>query len=54
MINGNVTEFVDHIYYGDELIFIYIGPKFFFQGLPENGILVLYLDRREPPAEDYI
>ena len=55
MINGNVREFVDRIYYGDELIFMYKGQKFFLQGFLENdGICTTYLDRWEPPADDYI
>ncbi len=55
MINGNVREFVDRIYYGDELIFMYKGQKFFLQGFLENdGICATYLDRWEPPADDYI
>lgn len=54
MIGGDVLDFVDHIHYGDELIFLYHGEKFFLEGLPENGQLNLYLDRWEPPADDYI
>lgn len=43
MINGNVREFIDHIYYGDELWFIYDNKKYFLEGLPENDIYRLYL-----------
>lgn len=54
MKNGNVTEFVDHIHWGDKLIFLYRGQKFFLQGLPADHKFNLYLDRWEPPADDYI
>ena len=55
MINGNVSEFVDHIHYGDELVFLFHNQKFFLQGfLEENGRYVLYLDRWDPPSNTYI
>ena len=54
MINGNVNEFVEHIYYGDELVFIYDNKKFFFQGWYEDGINILTLDMFEPSSDDYI
>ena len=54
MINGNVSEFVDHIYYGDELVFLYQEQKFFLQGFFTNGTYTLYLDRWEPISNDYI
>lgn len=54
LINGNVTRFVDHVYYGDELLFVYEDCKYFLQGFQEGGKFILYLDRWEPPAEDYI
>lgn len=54
MIDGNVNEFVDHMRYGDELIFMFRGQKFFIQGYIENEKATLYLDRWEPPSADYI
>ena len=55
MINGNVSEFVDHIHYGDELVFLFHNQKFFLQGfLEENGRYVHYLDRWDPPSNTYI
>lgn len=44
MKNGNVQEFVNHIYFGDELWFMYEGEKYFLEGWQENNIfeLVLY------------
>ena len=54
MINGNVNEFIDGLYYGDERIFMYKGQKFFVQGFSENGYSTIYLARWEPPCDDYI
>jgi len=54
MINGNVSEFVDHIHYGDELVFTFRGRKFFLQGLSEKGVYTLYLDRWDPPSNEYL
>lgn len=54
MRNGDVNEFVNHIYYGDELEFLYHGNHYFLQGLTENGIHKLYLDRWDPPTDDYV
>ena len=54
MINGDVNEFVDGLYYGDERIFLYNGQKFFIEGLTINGKNHLMLDRWEPESEGYI
>lgn len=54
MINGNVNEFVDHIHYGDELVFLYEGKKYFLQGFKLEGLYTLLLDRWDPPGDDYI
>ena len=32
MINGKVSDFVDQLYYGQELVFLYQGKKYFIQG----------------------
>ena len=32
MINGNVNEFVDNLYYGSEMYFIFRDKKYFIQG----------------------
>ena len=54
MINGDVNEFVDGLYYGDERAFVYKGQKFFIQGWLEGKEYKLLLDRWEPPADDYV
>lgn len=32
MIDGNIKEFIDQLYFGQELVFIYEGKKYFIQG----------------------
>ena len=54
MINGNPNEFVSGLYYGDERVFLYQNAKYFIQGLKEKGVYTLYLDRWNPPSDDYI
>lgn len=48
MKNGNVNEFVDGLYYGDERIFLYRGQKFFIEGLSYDNKNHLILYRWEP------
>ncbi len=44
MIDGNVNEFVDNLYYGSEMYFIFRGKKYFIQGWVEDSIHHLTLD----------
>ena len=44
MIDGNVTEFVDNLYYGSEMYFIFRGKKYFIQGWVEDSVHYLVLD----------
>ena len=32
MIDGKITEFIDQLCYGQELVFVYKGKKYFVQG----------------------
>lgn len=54
MKNGDVYEFVDRIYYGDELWFIYDGKKYFLEGWLDNNTLNLYLYEMTENGETYI
>jgi len=54
MINGDVNEFVNGLYYGDERVFVYKGIKYFMQGLLVNDKLTLFLDSWDPPSKDYL
>lgn len=43
------------IHYGDELVFMYRGQKFFLEGLfQDDNKFTTYLDRWELPGTDYI
>lgn len=53
MKNGNVQEFVDRIYYGDELWFLYNDTKYFLEGWIENDILELVLYEMKENGKDY-
>lgn len=54
MKNGNVSEFIDGLHYGYEMLFIYGGKKYFVQGWTENNINYLVLDMPEEKNSDYI
>lgn len=38
MIDGNVNEFVDNLYYGSEMYFIFKGKKYFIRGWVKDSI----------------
>lgn len=44
MIDGNVNEFVDNLYYGAEMYFIFEDKKYFIQGWVKDNIHYLVLD----------
>ncbi len=48
MINGNVNEFIDGLFYGDERWFIYKNIKYFIQGWVKDGKFTLILDQMNP------
>lgn len=54
MKNGDVREFVDYIYYGDEPWFIYERKKYFLEGWTNDGRLALYLYEMIPNGKTYI
>lgn len=53
MINGNASEFIDGLYYGDERFFIYSGNKYFLQGYCENETFNLELYIIENPDNNF-
>lgn len=53
MINGDVNEFVDGLYYGDERFFRYKGYKYFLQGYRIDGRPMLELYVIENPMADF-
>ena len=44
MIDGNVNEFVDNLYYGTEMYFVFREKKYFIQGWLKDGMHSLVLD----------
>ena len=51
--NGNVQEFVDHIYYGDELWFRYKGRLYFLEGWHNENHLDLKLYEMHKNGKEY-
>ena len=52
MRNGNIREFVDKLWDGEELIYIYNGKKYFSQGyVLENGQYGFELQQWEPEGK---
>lgn len=45
MINGDYKEFIDKLYYGEELLFEYKGVEFFIQGWIEDNKARMVLDK---------
>lgn len=55
MINGEFTEFLDQLYYGGELVFIYQDHKYFIQGWSEGDRSRMVLDKvNDAKFEGYI
>lgn len=55
MINGSITEFIDKLYYGQELVFAYKKRKYFIQGWWKDNVATMVLDDvSEPSEKDYI
>lgn len=52
MINGKLTDFVDSLYYGQEMVFIYQDVKYFVQGWwsddKSTATLVLDIMNKDP------
>ena len=52
MVNGNIDEFVDKLWCGEELIYTYNGKKYFSQGyLLDNGQYRFELQLWEPEGK---
>ena len=44
MKNGDISEFIDQLYYGGELVFEYESKKYFLQGWTKDNICKMVLD----------
>ena len=52
MINGNISEFTDKLWSGEELIFVYNGKKYFSEGyINDSGTYVFELQQWEPETK---
>lgn len=51
MINGNIDEFMDKLWSGEELIYLYKGKKYFSQGYFEDSKYVFELQMWEPQTK---
>lgn len=57
MKNGNISDFIEGIHYGKEILFLYHDKQFFIQGWWDNNIAHLVLDCIDsdvPDSEGYI
>ena len=55
MINGDITEFIDKLYYGEELLFEYDGKEYFLQGWTNSLDATMVLDIHDgKPFADYL
>ncbi len=53
MINGDVKEFIDGLYYGDERFFMFKGCKYFLQGYYVEGKPMLEMYVLEPADSNF-
>ena len=53
MINGDVNDFIDGLYYGDERFFIFKGSKYFLQGYYVEGKPMLELYVLKPADSNF-
>lgn len=54
MKNGNLSEFVDGLYYGYEMLFEYNGVKYFIQGWSQDGKCYMFLDIPYKKTTNYL
>lgn len=54
MKNGNLSDFVDGLYYGYEMLFEYNGTKYFIQGWTQDGKYYMFLDIPDKKLADYV
>lgn len=54
MKNGELRDFVDGLYYGYEMLFVYDGIKYFVQGWTQDNKCYMFLDIPDKKYEDYV
>ena len=54
MINGNPAEFVDTVYSGQEIFFLFDGKKYMYQGFVEDGVCHMEIQQHIPWTTDNV
>ena len=56
MINGNPHEFLDHVYSGQDTVYLYHGIKYWCQGYVRPGTHIWHMEvfQYQPPSDDNI
>ena len=56
MISGNPHEFVEHVYSGQDTIYLYHGIKYWCQGYTYGETQVCHMEvfQYQPPSDDYV
>lgn len=55
MIDGDPNDFLDVIYSGQDVVYIYDGIKYWFQGYTtSSGVKHMEIWQEEPPVDGYI
>ena len=52
MIDGNISEFIEHLNYGDELYFEYDSVSYFIQGWVKNDLSFMVLDKLNANSDE--
>ena len=53
MINSRYSEFLDKLYYGEEIVFVYQGKKYFIQGYYSADLSVATMELAEVTGKPF-
>ena len=55
MINGDPHEFVDHLYSGQDTVYLFHGVKYWSQGYTDEDKTVWHIEvfQYQPPSDDF-
>jgi len=54
MINGNPHDFIDTVYSGQDIIFVFHGIKYWFQGYTDNGKSHMEIFQYVPSSDGFL
>ncbi len=54
MINGNPHEFLDVLYTGQDIVYIFKGIKYWFQGYTTDSGFHMEIIQHEPSSDSYL